>query len=72
MMRTFVDIPETDLLRLDALAKTQKTSRARLIREAVHTYLVQNSPDPIETSFGLWRDRAEDGVSYQRRLRDEW
>ena len=72
MMRTFVDIPETDLLRLDALAKTQKTSRARLIREAVQTYLVQNSPDPIETSFGLWRDRAEDGVSYQRRLRDEW
>ena len=71
MMRILVDIPETDLLRLDALAKTQKTSRARLIREAVETYLAQNLPDPIETSLGLWRDRAEDGVSYQKRLRDE-
>jgi predicted transcriptional regulator len=71
-VRTLVDIPDTSLVRLDMLAKSKKASRARLIREAIDQYLEQSSPDPIDAGFGLWRDRKEDGVAYQRRLRDEW
>lgn len=71
-MRTLVEIPEANLMRLDTLAKSKKASRARLIRDAIEMYLTQTSPDPIEAGFGLWRDRHEDGVDYQRRLRDEW
>jgi predicted transcriptional regulator len=71
-MRTLVDIPEADLVRLDTLAKSTKASRAQLIREAIGMYLIKKSLDPIDAAFGLWRDRDEDGVDYQRRLRDEW
>jgi predicted transcriptional regulator len=71
-MRTLVDIPETALVRLDTLAKSKNASRARLIREAIDMYITQVSPDPIDAGFGIWADRAEDGVAYQRRLRDEW
>jgi predicted transcriptional regulator len=71
-MRTLVDIPETALVRLDTLAKSKNASRARLIREAIDMYITQVSPDPIDAGFGIWADRAEDGVAYQQRLRDEW
>jgi predicted transcriptional regulator len=72
VMRTLVDIPEAALVRLDTLAKSKKASRARLIRDAIEMYLIQKSPDPIDAGFGIWADRDEDGVAYQRRLRDEW
>jgi predicted transcriptional regulator len=68
-MRTLVDIPDANLVRLDTLAKSKKASRARLIREAIDMYLTQTSQDPVDAGFGIW---AEDGVAYQRRLRDEW
>jgi predicted transcriptional regulator len=71
-MRTLVDIPDTDLMSLDALAKAKKAPRARLIREAISNYLAQKTIDPIDAGFGAWKDRQEDGLAYQRRLRDEW
>jgi predicted transcriptional regulator len=71
-LRIAVDIPDADLIRLDALAKARGVSRAQLIREAVAAYLVRQASDPIEAGFGLWKDRGEDGLAYQRRMRDEW
>ena len=56
---------------LDALGRERGASRAALVREAVADYLARNRRDPRE-AFGLWRDRAEDGIAYQERLRDEW
>jgi predicted transcriptional regulator len=71
-MRVTVDIPEADLIRLDALAAARRVSRGSLIREAIGLYLTRQTSDPIEAGFGLWKDRVEDGLAYQRRLRDEW
>ena len=70
-MRTLVDLPERDLEQLTALSRSRKTSRAKLIRQAVAGYLAQNRVG-IEDSFGLWKDRGMDGLEYQDRLREEW
>jgi metal-responsive CopG/Arc/MetJ family transcriptional regulator len=70
-MRTLVDLPERELEQLTALSRSRKTSRAELIRQAVAGYLAQNKAG-MEDSFGLWKVRREDGVTYQDRLRKEW
>jgi metal-responsive CopG/Arc/MetJ family transcriptional regulator len=70
-MRTLVDLPETDLKQLNELSRTRKTSRTQLIRLAVTGFLTQNRAG-VEDSFGLWKDRGEDGVAYQERMRGEW
>jgi metal-responsive CopG/Arc/MetJ family transcriptional regulator len=70
-MRTLVDLPETDLKQLNELSRARKTSRTQLIRLAVTGFLTQNRPG-VEDSFGLWKDRGEDGVAYQERMRGEW
>jgi metal-responsive CopG/Arc/MetJ family transcriptional regulator len=71
-MRTLVDIPDESLGALEDLRARRGVSRAALIRAAIGDYLKQNPPpDPTE-AFGLWRERAVDGLEYQRRQRDEW
>jgi metal-responsive CopG/Arc/MetJ family transcriptional regulator len=70
-MRTLVDLPETDLKQLNELSRARKTSRTQLIRLAVTGFLTQNRAG-VEDSFGLWKDRGEDGVAYQERMRGEW
>ena len=70
-MRTLVDLPEGELERLTALSRARKVSRAELIRQAVAGFLAQNQAG-LESSFGLWKQRREDGVAYQEKLRDEW
>lgn len=71
-MRTLIDIEEKQIAELDQLAMKRKASRAALVREAVAEYLDRNMPDSVETAFGLWKDREEDGLAYQERLRGEW
>jgi metal-responsive CopG/Arc/MetJ family transcriptional regulator len=70
-MRTLVDIPEDELVELNALSQARKVSRAELIRQAVAGFLAQNKAG-LEDSFGLWKGRAVDGVDYQNKLRREW
>jgi metal-responsive CopG/Arc/MetJ family transcriptional regulator len=70
-MRTLVDLPETELEQLNALSRERRVSRAELIRQAVAGYLEQNRTG-LEESFGLWKEKAVDGVRYQERLRGEW
>lgn len=70
-MRTLVDLPNSDLEELNELSRSRKTSRAQLIRLAVKGFLAQNRPG-FDEAFGMWKDRPEDGVAYQERLRSEW
>ena len=76
MVRTIVSIEEEDKAWLDLKAAEEKVSRAELIRRAVRMY---RKASEIETrSFhrllaetsGIWK--GEDGLTYQRRARDEW
>ena len=71
-MRALVDLPEADVRSLDAMAKTKNSSRAQLIREAITAFLAAKNVDPIDASFGAWKDNQIDGVAYQRAMRDEW
>ncbi len=70
-MRLLVDLPESDLEQLNELSRARKTSRAQLIRLAVNGFLAQNKAG-LEDAFGLWKNREEDGLRYQQRLRSEW
>lgn len=72
-MRTVIDIPDEQVAALDRLARAAGTSRAAMIRAAVDRLLEDRTPAPdIDAAFGLWADGDEDGLAYQRRLRDEW
>lgn len=75
LMRTLVDIPAEDIAKLDALAVSEKRSRAAEIRDAIRMYLARktNSRDWIERGAGYWKDREDigDGVEYQRAMRED-
>ena len=74
-MRTLVDIPDAELKKLTRLSKTDKVSRAQLVRCAIHDYLKareSKKPDTLDESFGMWADRGIDGLEYQMRIRKEW
>jgi predicted transcriptional regulator len=67
-----INLPDALLRDLDALASRTGVSRASLIREAVTQYLAQHGVALRQAVFGLWRDRDDDGLTYQTRLRDQW
>jgi metal-responsive CopG/Arc/MetJ family transcriptional regulator len=71
-MRTLVDIPGPDLDALDRLGRRRGVSRAKVIRQAIRDYLARSGQDEGASAFGAWKDRGEDGLDYQRRIRAEW
>ncbi len=74
-MRILADIPDDDLEKLDALAASEKRSRASALRDAVKLYLVHNTAnkDWIERGRGYWKDRDDirDGLEYQLSIRED-
>ncbi len=71
-MRTIVDLPEQQLEALKAMGEREGISRAELMRRAVAEYLARHRGAAEDTAFGLWRQRGEDGLRYQERVREEW
>jgi predicted transcriptional regulator len=71
-MRILVDIPESHVQALTTLAERGNKPRAALIRDAIAAYLALHQATAKDAAFGLWGPEAEDGVAYQRRLRQEW
>jgi predicted transcriptional regulator len=71
-MRALVDMNDTQVEALDALAKRVRRSRAALIRAAIDDYLDRHHRRQIDDSFGLWGKRKVDGVAYQKKVRSEW
>ncbi|MDO9415177.1 CopG family transcriptional regulator [Pararhizobium sp.] len=70
-MRTLIDIDDMEIQALDAIARKEKVSRASLIRKAVNDFLKLQAADDAQ-AFGLWGDRAVDGLVYQHEIRREW
>ncbi len=70
-MRTLVDLVDAQVQALDDLSKIEKRSRAALIRQAIDDYLAKRRARDRD-AFGLWGDRAADGVAYQEKARSEW
>ena len=71
-MRTIIELPQDQLLDLDAHCRRENLSRAEAIRRAVAAMLSERSAGEAAAAFGLWRERADDALAEQERLRNEW
>jgi metal-responsive CopG/Arc/MetJ family transcriptional regulator len=71
-MRTLVDLGDTQIRALDELSKSEKRSRASLIRQAIDDYLKNRRGQQEGDAFGLWGKRKVDGLAYQEKVRREW
>ncbi|EGB7048309.1 ribbon-helix-helix protein, CopG family [Salmonella enterica] len=74
MGRILLDLSDDVIKRLDDLKVQRNLPRAELLREAVEQYLERQdrAETTISKALGLWQGREEDGVEYQRKLREEW
>lgn len=71
-MRALINMDDTQVEALDALAKRVRQSRAALIRAALDEYLARHRSEQVVDGFGLWGQRKVDGLAYQTKVRREW
>lgn len=72
MGRILLDLPDDVIKRLEDLKQQRNLPRAELLREAVEQYLERQAENTISNALGLWQGCEEDGVEYERKLREEW
>ncbi|MEG1213896.1 MAG: CopG family transcriptional regulator [Leclercia sp.] len=72
MGRIRIDLSDDVIQRLDNLKQLRNQPRAELLREAIEKYLDQQSTSVIRDALGLWGNQQEDGLGYERKLRQEW
>jgi hypothetical protein len=77
VMRTIVDLPETQVKALDSYRKREGISRAEAVRRAVEAFVPTRGKGGLDfanhPAFGSSkRYRKEDSVKTVRRLREEW
>ncbi|HCD7253096.1 TPA: CopG family transcriptional regulator [Citrobacter farmeri] len=74
MGRILLDLSDEAIKRLDDLKQLRNLPRAELLREAVEQYLERQgqAETMISNALGIWQDCEEDGVEYQKTLREEW
>lgn len=72
MGRILIDLSDDVIQRLDNLKQLRNRPRAELLREAIEQYLDQQSSSVIRDALGLWGNQQEDGIEYERKLREEW
>ena len=76
MIRTIISLDEESKEWLDRQARQENISTAELIRTAVKKYRAEKKAetpsidDLLKQTSGIWK--ADDGLTYQRRLRKEW
>ncbi|WP_433637878.1 CopG family transcriptional regulator [Kluyvera georgiana] len=74
MGRILLDLSDEVIRRLDELKQQRNMPRAELLREAVEMYLEkQNQAEQaIAGALGIWQECEDDGVEFERQLREEW
>ncbi|MGK3226370.1 ribbon-helix-helix protein, CopG family [Enterobacter soli] len=72
MGRILIDLSDDVIQRLENLKQLRNQPRAELLREAIEQYLDQQSTSVIRDALGLWGNQQEDGLEYERKLREEW
>ena len=74
VMRTIVELPESQLKGLSSLCRRERISRAEAIRRAVARMLDDQQPlaDGLSGAFGIWKDRSTNARKRLRQLREEW
>jgi metal-responsive CopG/Arc/MetJ family transcriptional regulator len=71
-MRLLIDLAQSQIDDLNDIAREDRKSRVALIREAVDGYLATRRGRAASDAFGLWGDRAVDGLAFQQKARGEW
>lgn len=69
-MRALVDVPDDILNDLEEISKSNKVSRAEIIRRALREYIGNNKE--ATNGFGIWANKPVDGLALQEKLREEW
>ncbi len=72
IVRTIIELPDSQIAALGRFCKRAKVSRTEAVRQAVSEFLLRNANAGRDEAFGLWANKGEDGLQYQRRLREEW
>lgn len=72
MGRIFVNLPDTQIEELAAIAEAEHRPRAAVVRDAINTYISQRKLALGADVFGLWKDKKIDGLAYQQERRSEW
>ncbi len=73
MVRTVISLEEEEKAWLDRKAEQEDVSMTEVVRRAVRRYREESELSVhrlLEKTSGIWS--GEDGLSYQRRIRDEW
>jgi hypothetical protein len=76
MIRTIISLDPEDKQWLDRKAEEENVTMTELVRQAIRRYRVEcEAASPsldrlLAKTSGLWN--REDGLDYQRRLRQEW
>ena len=71
-MRTIIDLPDTMLSEVDALAQREHISRAEAVRRALAAYLAERTASRPDAAFGIWKKKKIDALDYEDSLRGEW
>jgi metal-responsive CopG/Arc/MetJ family transcriptional regulator len=71
-MRTIIEVPDDVIQTLDRVRKSQRKSRAAIIRDAIQVYLEGTKVKDDDAAFGIWKEKGVDGLRYQEKLRSEW
>ena len=72
MGRILLDLSDDVIRRLDSLKHQRNLPRAELLREAVEQYLEKQNTTSARNALGLWGGEGEDGLEFERKLREEW
>ena len=72
MGRILLDLSDDVIKRLEDLKQQRNLPRAELLREAVEQSLERQADTPISNALGIWQGCEEDGVEFERKLREEW
>jgi hypothetical protein len=77
MVRTHVNLTESQKAQLQQISQAQHIPVAQLIRQAIDRFLQNPSfglfEHALKQTFGLWRDHEiEDSREYVRQLRKGW
>jgi hypothetical protein len=73
--RTIISLSDAERDWLARAAEAERIPMTEIVRRALALYRRQSGESPsfdelLDRSRGLWREG--DGLSYQRRIRDEW
>ncbi|WP_029050341.1 ribbon-helix-helix protein, CopG family [Cupriavidus sp. amp6] len=72
MGRILVNLPDTQIEELAAIAEAEHRPRSAVIRDAIEAYISRRKLVLGADMFGLWKDKKIDGLTYQQERRSEW